>query len=41
MFRVKRQSMPPKKDKQVFKKTSKNTKRINVEVSQFRGGIKL
>lgn len=38
---MKRQMMKAKKDRRIFRKTSKNTKKINVGVSQYRGGVKL
>lgn len=35
-----RSPVKPSKDKQVFKKTSVNTKKINVAPPMFRGGIR-
>ena len=36
-----RKSMPLKKDKRVFKQTADKTKRININPSIYRGGIRL
>lgn len=36
-----RQSVKPSKDKQVFSKTAKKTKKINIDPGEWRGGIRL
>lgn len=36
-----RKSMRPKKDKKVFRRTASKSKKININPTVFRGGIRL
>lgn len=36
-----RQKMRPKKDRKIFSRTAKNAKKINVNPTTYRGGIRL
>ena len=38
---MKRKKMPQKKDKAVFRRTAVSTKKINVNPTIYRGGIRL